>query len=84
MGEAPWPTARRARTRSIIHQTLNVFFVRDIGYERNKFCPPAATETDEWRPVTASRLGRSLVMVRVTSSGSPAMLKTPMWAMDLG
>jgi hypothetical protein len=36
-------TTRRARTHSILHQSLNSFFLRDLGDERNPFCLLIAT-----------------------------------------
>jgi hypothetical protein len=35
---APWPMARRAQSRTILHQSLKSFFLRDLGDERNPLC----------------------------------------------
>jgi hypothetical protein len=83
-GAAPWPMARRSQIRSIFHQTLNGFFLRDICYERNQFFLLTVTETDEWRTVMVSWLDRGMLIVRATSNGSPVTLKTPTWAVNLG
>jgi hypothetical protein len=69
---APWPTARRAQTRSILHQLLNRFFLSDLGDERNLFCPLTAAEMDQGRPATMRWLGRSSTVVGASSDGALA------------
>jgi hypothetical protein len=46
LGAAPWLKAKRARTRSIFHQTINDFFLPDQGEEKNPFCILTVVETN--------------------------------------
>jgi hypothetical protein len=83
-GAAPWPSARRSQTRSILHQSLNHFFLSDIGDERNLFCPLTAAETDHERPAMVRWLGRSSMAVGVSSDGAMAQGTAPTVAMMVG
>jgi hypothetical protein len=68
-GAAPWPMTRGSRTRSVIHQTLNGFFLRDLGEERNSFCTLTMVEMDHRKLVMGRRLGGSAMAVVATSGG---------------
>jgi hypothetical protein len=72
-GAAPWLTTRRARTRSILHQMLNDFFLHDPGDERNLFCTLTMVETEHEKLAIKRRLGGSAMAVAVTSSGASAL-----------
>jgi hypothetical protein len=69
---APWPMARRAQTRSIMHQTLNDFFLCDLDDERNLFCRLTVVRTYNVRPTTRRQLGRSSLMVGAAFGGAVA------------
>jgi hypothetical protein len=71
-GVAPRPMTRRARTRSILHQMLNGFFLRDLDEKRNPFCILTAVETDHGKLAMARRLGSSTMAPTVTSDGASA------------
>jgi hypothetical protein len=57
---------RRARTRSILHQTLNSFFLRDLCEERNPFCILTIVETDHGKLAMGRRLDSSATAVAAT------------------
>jgi hypothetical protein len=69
-GVAPRPMTRRARTRSILHQMLNDFFLRDLDDESNRFCSLTAV-------AMRRRLGRPLTVVRVAPGGDPTRETAP-------
>jgi hypothetical protein len=71
LGVAPWPMTMRARTRSILHQMLNGFFLRDLDNESNRFCSLTSAATIHGRMATRRRLGRPLTAVRVAPGGDP-------------
>jgi hypothetical protein len=60
-----------ARTRSVLHQMLNGFFLRDLDDESNRFCSLLAAATIHGRMATRRRLGRPLMPVRVAPGGDP-------------
>jgi hypothetical protein len=66
---APWPVTRRARTRAILHQMLNGFFLCDPDEKRNPFCILTAMEMDHRRMATRRWLGRPSTAVRVAPGG---------------
>jgi hypothetical protein len=68
---APWPMTRRARTRSILHQMLNGFFLRDLGDESNRFCSLTAAATIHGRMAMRRRLGQPLTAMRVALGDDP-------------
>jgi hypothetical protein len=77
-GVAPWPKTRRARTRSILHQMLNGFFLCDLDDESNRFCSLTVAETFHGRVATRRWLGRPLTAVGVAPSGDPTYETPPM------
>jgi hypothetical protein len=83
-GVAPWPMTRRARTRSILHQMLNGFFLRDLGDESNQFCSLMAAATIHGRMATRRRLERPLTAVRVAPGGDPTRETAPTAAVWVG
>jgi hypothetical protein len=72
LGAAPWPMTMRSRTRSVLHQMLNGFFLHDLGEERNPFCTLTAMQMDHRKLATGRRLGSSAMAVAVTSGGASA------------
>jgi uncharacterized membrane protein YgcG len=76
-GVAPWPMTRRARTRSILHEMLNNFFLRDLDDESNRFCSLTAVATIHGRMATRRRLRRPLTAVRVSLGGDPTRETAP-------
>jgi hypothetical protein len=70
----PWPMARRTRTRSILHQTLNGFVLRDLGDERNLFCILTAAEINRGRLAMVVQFGQPLVTAR-SSSDDPLVIR---------
>jgi hypothetical protein len=76
-GVALWPMTRRARTRSILHQMLNGFLLRDLDDESNRFCSLTAAATIHRRMTTRRRLGRPLTAVWVAPGGDPTRETTP-------
>jgi hypothetical protein len=83
-GVAPWPMTRKARTRSILHQMLNGFFLRDLGDESNRFCSLTAVATIHGRMATRRRLGQPLTAVRVAPTGDPTQETAPTAAVWVG
>jgi hypothetical protein len=83
-GVAPWPTTRRASTRSILHQMLNGFFLRDLDEKRNPFCILTAVETDHGKLAIARRLGSSTMAPMVTFDGASAPGIAPAVAVVVG
>jgi hypothetical protein len=81
---APWLTTRRARTRSILHQTLNGFFLRDLGEERIPFCILTTVKTDHGKLVTGRRLGSSATATATTSGSASAPGMAPAVAVVAG
>jgi hypothetical protein len=74
---APWPMTRRARTRSILHQMLNGFFLYDLDDESNRFCSLTVAATIHERMATRRQLRRPLTAVRVAPSGNPTQETAP-------
>jgi hypothetical protein len=62
---------RRARTRSILHQMLNGFILRDLGDERNLFCILTVAETNRGRQAMVALFGRHLATVSGSSDDPP-------------
>jgi hypothetical protein len=66
-----------AQARPIGHQTPIRFFLHDIGYERNLFCPLTAVELGHKRRSTGRRLRRRLAVVRSSSGEAPTSRSSP-------
>jgi uncharacterized membrane protein YgcG len=81
---APWPVTRRARTRSILHQMLNGFFLRGLDEKRNPFCILTAVKTDHERMATRRQLGRPSTAVRVAPGGESTREIAPTAAVWVG
>jgi hypothetical protein len=69
---APWPMTRRARTRSILHQMLNGFFLRDLDEKRNPFRILTTVEMDHGKLAMERQLGSSTTAPTVTTDGLSA------------
>jgi hypothetical protein len=76
-GVALWPMTRRARTRFILHQMLNGFFLHDLDDESNRFCSLTAAATIHGRMATRRRLGQPLTAVQVAPGGDPTHETAP-------
>jgi hypothetical protein len=83
-GAAPWLTARRAQTRSILHQSLNCFFLRDLGDETDPFCPLTGAEMVGGELVMERPFERPMLMVVAASAGALAPGMTPQAAVGAG
>jgi hypothetical protein len=70
--QLPRPILEGAQTRAIGHEKRYCFFLPALEDERNSFCTLTMKETDEGRPATGKRLGRSATVARAASSGAPA------------
>jgi hypothetical protein len=81
---APWPVTRRARTRAILHQMLNSFFLRDLYEKRNPFCILTAVETDHGRMATRRWLERPSTTLRVAPGGESTREIAPTAAVWVG
>jgi hypothetical protein len=81
---APWPVTRRARTRAILHQMLNGFFLHDLDEKRNPFCIPTTVEMDHGRMATRRRLRRPSTAVRVAPGGESTREIAPTAAVWVG
>jgi hypothetical protein len=68
---------KRAQARPIDHHTLIRFFLRDLGYERNLFCPLAVVEPGHKRRSMGRWLGRWLAAVRSSSGEAPTSRSGP-------
>jgi hypothetical protein len=60
-----------AQVHPIGHQTPIQFFLRDLGYERNLFCPLTTVEPGHKRRSTGRRLRQRLAAVRSSSGEAP-------------
>jgi hypothetical protein len=67
----------RAQAHPMGHQTPFWFFLRDLCYERNLFCPLIAAETDHKRWSTGRWLERCLAAVRSFSGDALASRTSP-------
>jgi hypothetical protein len=67
-GVPPWPVARLALSRAIVHPWLIRELLRDLDDERYPFCSLTAVETDHGKWAMGRCLGRCLAMVRVVSN----------------
>jgi hypothetical protein len=63
-----------------VHETMQGFFLHDLGYEKNSFCELTVMKTDHRKLETGRRLGRSSRMVG-TVSGDALAPSTPPTAM---
>jgi hypothetical protein len=63
-----------------VHEMMQGFFLRDLGYERNSFCELTEVKTDHGKLVMGRWLGRSSTAVGMASGGAPAP-RTPPAAM---
>jgi hypothetical protein len=68
---------RRAQTRSVLHQSLKHFIQRDLGDERNPFCPLTAMDMVGGELPTARWFERPLLTVGATSGGAHASGMAP-------
>jgi hypothetical protein len=67
---------RRAQTRSVLHQSLKHFIQRDLGDERNLFCPLTTVDMVSGELPTARRFERPLLTAGATlaSGMAPAVV----------
>jgi hypothetical protein len=54
-----------------VHKTMQGFFLRDLGYERNSFCELTAVKTDHGKLAMGRQPRRSSTVVGMVSSGAP-------------
>jgi hypothetical protein len=66
-----------AQAHPIGHQTLIRFFLRDLGYERNLFCPLTAVKLGHKRWSMGRQLGLWLAVVRSSSGEAPTSRSSP-------
>jgi hypothetical protein len=57
----------RAQAPSMVHETKQGFFLRDLGYERNSFCELTAVKTDHGKLAMGRRLEWSSTTVGMAS-----------------
>jgi hypothetical protein len=76
-GAAPWPVAQRAQTRSVLHQSLKCFCLRDLGDKRNPFHPLTAADMVGVELAMMRQIKRPFLVTGVTSSGAPAQGMAP-------
>jgi hypothetical protein len=55
-----------------VHETMQGFFLRDLGYERNSFYELTTVKTDHGKLPTGRQLRRSSTAVGMASGGAPA------------
>jgi hypothetical protein len=67
----------------MLHQTLNGFFLHDLGDDRNPFCPLTAKEMVGGELAMARWLGWPLVTMCVASNGALALVPSATAAMNL-
>jgi hypothetical protein len=83
-GVAPWPVTRRDRTRAILDQMLNGFFLRDLDEKRSPFCILAVVEMDHGRMAMRRRLVQPSTAVRVAPDGESTREIAPTAAVWVG
>jgi hypothetical protein len=66
-----------AQAHPIHHKTSIRLFLRDLGYERNLFCPLTVAEPGHKRRSTGRRLGWRLAAVRSSYGEAPASRSSP-------
>jgi hypothetical protein len=66
----------RAQARATVHETMQGFFLRDLGYERNSFCELTTVKIGHRKLATGRQLGRSS-MVAGMASGGASTPRTP-------
>jgi hypothetical protein len=76
--------ARRAQSRTILHQSLKSFFQRDLGEKRNPLCLLIAVDMDGGELAMARQFEQPLLMVGVPSGGAPTLGRAPVSAVATG
>jgi hypothetical protein len=66
-----------AQARATVHKMKQGFFLHDLDYERNLFCPLTAMEPGHKRRSMGRRLGRRLAAVRSSSDEASASRSSP-------
>jgi hypothetical protein len=60
-----------------VHETMQCFFLRDLGYERNSFGKLTALKMGHAKLATGRRLERSSMVMGTASGGAPAPRTPP-------